>query len=162
LPKLLPYRRLKKFAIFAAVGSLESVGKQQLRQYATPLCAMRGQRSGNKEREKNTIEKFYRNLTGFLLLCRTMKRINRAVTIFAMFLAVFTHRTLSVWSCSLRSHHHEIFFRQKQAQAPAFALPQKNSPSRQKSRQPFGSGCFLKNYSYLYELKNKLYLCRNF
>jgi hypothetical protein len=34
LPKLLPYRRLKKFAIFAAVGSLESVGKQQLRQYA--------------------------------------------------------------------------------------------------------------------------------
>jgi hypothetical protein len=33
LPKLLPYRRLKKFAIFAAVGSLESVGIQQLRQY---------------------------------------------------------------------------------------------------------------------------------
>jgi hypothetical protein len=39
LPKLLPYRRLKIFAIFAAVGSLESVGMQQLRQYATTLGA---------------------------------------------------------------------------------------------------------------------------
>jgi hypothetical protein len=37
LPKLLPYRRLKIFATFAAVGSLESVGMQQLRQYATTL-----------------------------------------------------------------------------------------------------------------------------
>jgi hypothetical protein len=42
LPKLLPYRRLKKFAIFAAVGSLESVGMQQLRQYATTLYAIWG------------------------------------------------------------------------------------------------------------------------
>jgi hypothetical protein len=34
---LLPYRRLKIFAIFAAVSSLESIGMQQLRQYATTL-----------------------------------------------------------------------------------------------------------------------------
>jgi hypothetical protein len=44
LPKLLPYRRLKIFAIFVAGGSLKSAGMLQLRQYADTLAVMREER----------------------------------------------------------------------------------------------------------------------
>jgi len=43
LPQLRHYRRLTIFAIFAAAGSLESVWKPQLRQYAGTLPAIAGQ-----------------------------------------------------------------------------------------------------------------------
>jgi hypothetical protein len=53
LPKLLPYRRLKIFAIFAVVGSLESVGMQQLRQYATTLAVIGGKKLQNEKETDN-------------------------------------------------------------------------------------------------------------
>jgi hypothetical protein len=60
-----------------------------------------------------------------------MKLEKSGCHVFCSSVLFFTLRTLSVWWCSFRklhSHHHEIFYRQEQAQALALVPPQKITP----------------------------------